>query len=69
MKYNFQVGDLFLSRFVHQPMRTGIIVKVNEMLTYPYYVEWSCDSKGHYKQYEIVELIKNKILIYFPVVK
>ena len=69
MKYNFQVGDLFVSNFPGQPSRTGIIVKFNDKLSYPYYIEWINVSSGHYKEYEIIDFIKNKSITYFPVVK
>ena len=69
MKYNFQVGDLFVSNFPGQPSHTGIIVKFNDMLTYPYYIEWSNSGSSHYKQYEILDLIKGKSVTYFPIVK
>jgi hypothetical protein len=69
MKYNFQVGDLFLSSFPGQPQHTGMIIKFNDKLSYPYTIEWTNCSSGHYKQYEIVDFLKHGSITYFPIVK
>jgi hypothetical protein len=69
MKYNFQVGDLFVSSYPGCPTHVGIIVKFNDKLSYPYYIEWSDTSRGHFKEYEILDLIKRKSITYFPIVK
>jgi hypothetical protein len=69
MKNKYQVGDLFVSSFPGQPQHTGIIVKFDDKLTYPYSIEWTNGSSGHYKEYEILDLIKGKSVTYFPIVK
>jgi hypothetical protein len=69
MKYNFQVGDLFVSSFPGQPTHTGMIVKFNDKLSYPYTIEWTNGSSGHYKKFEISDFLKHGSITYFPIVK
>jgi hypothetical protein len=64
----FNVGDLLLKEKPQQTFQ-GIIVKFNDKLSYPYYIEWINVSSGHYKEYEIIDFIKNKSITYFPIVK
>jgi hypothetical protein len=66
--YNFQVGDLFVTS-LGQSKNIGVIVEIDDKLSYPYYIEWVNVSSGHYKEHEIIDFIKNKSIIYFPIVK
>jgi hypothetical protein len=69
MKYNFQVGDLLVARYHGCPTHVGIIIKFNDKLTYPYLIEWNDNTSGHFKEYEILDLIKGNTITYFPIVK
>jgi hypothetical protein len=68
MKYNFQIGDLFVTS-LGQSKNIGVIVEIDDKLSYPYIIEWVNFSSRHYKEYEIIDFIKNKSIIYFPIVK
>lgn len=69
MKYNFQVGDLFVTS-LGQPKHTGVIVEIDDKLSYPYFIQWAENTdSAAYKEHEIIDFIKNKSIIYFPIVK
>jgi hypothetical protein len=61
-----QVGDLFVT----ESKNIGVIVKIDDKLSYPYFIQWAenTDSTA-YKEHEIIDFIKNKSIIYFPIVK
>jgi hypothetical protein len=66
MKYNFQVGDLFVT----ESKNIGVIVKIDDKLSYPYFIQWTKNIRSTaYKEHEIIRFIKNKSIIYFPIVK
>ena len=69
MKYNFQVGDLFVTS-LGQSKNIGVIVEIDDKLSYPYFIQWAENTdSAAYKEYEIIDFIKNKSIIYFPIVK
>jgi hypothetical protein len=69
MKYNFQVGDLFVTSD-GQSKNIGVIVEIDDKLSYPYFIQWAENTDlAAYKEYEIIDFIKNKSIIYFPIVK
>jgi hypothetical protein len=69
MKYNFQVGDLFVTS-LGQSKNIGVIVEIDDKLSYPYFIQWAENTdSAAYKEHEIIDFIKNKSIIYFPIVK
>jgi hypothetical protein len=70
MKYNFQVGDLFVTSLGQSKNRIGVIVEIDDKLSYPYFIQWAENTdSAAYKEHEIIDFIKNKSIIYFPIVK
>lgn len=59
-----QVGDIFINEG-----NVGLLVCIKEEHTYQYYIDWSGGTKGHYKNYEILNWIEEEKIIHYPVVK